>query len=269
MIGETLGVIGAGKMGEAIVSGLIKTGMIAKDRLFVGDVDGSRRTHIANTYGVRTTSNNSSVANECKILLLCVRPADVRQVLAEIRDSVTSDKLIISIVAGITTEFIVDALEKKVNLIRAMPNSPCTIGEGITALTSSEGTPERYLDQARNMFGALGKTIYIKEELFDAVTGLSASGPAYVYLFIEALAEGGLKMGIPKNDALFLAAQTVLGSAKMVLETGEHPAKLKDMVATPGGTTVFGLYELEKVGIRAALVKAVESATIRAKELSS
>ena len=269
MTGETLGIIGAGKMGEAIVSGLIKTGMIAKNEILISDIDDNRKAYITKKYGIRTTSDNSQVAVESGILILCVRPGDVKHILAEIRDSLTTDKLIISVVAGVTMKFILDTLERRVSLVRAMPNSPCTIGEGMTVLTSSEGTSESHLDRAKNIFGALGRTLFLGEELFDAVTGLSASGPAYVYLFIEALAEGGLKMGIPMNDALLLAAQTVLGSARMVLETGEHPARLKDMVATPGGTTVCGLYELEKAGIRAALVRTVESATIRAKELSS
>lgn len=269
MTGERIGIIGAGKMGEAIISGLIKTGMKAEDEILIGDIDDDRRAYITKRYGIRTTSSNSQVTAESGILILCVRPRDAKQILTEIRDSLTMDKLIISVIAGTPMKFIQDALERRVSLVRAMPNSPCAIGEGMTVLTSSEGTSENHLDQAKNIFGALGRTLFLGEELFDAVTGLSASGPAYVYLFIEALAEGGLKMGIPKNDALILAAQTVLGSARMVLETGEHPARLKDMVATPGGTTVCGLYELEKAGIRAALVKTVESATIRAKELSS
>ena len=267
MTGEKIGVIGAGKMGEAIVSGLIETGMKTEDEILVGEIDDSRRAYLTKKYSIKTTSDNSQVAVESGILILCVRPRDVRQILAEIRDSLTTDKLIISVVAGITMRFILDTLERRVGLVRAMPNSPCIIGEGMTVLTSSEETSEKHLDQAMKIFGSLGKTLSLREELFDAVTGLSASGPAYVYLFIEALAEGGLKMGIPKNDALLLASQTVLGSARMVLETGEHPAKLRDMVTTPGGTTACGLYELEKAGVRAALIRTVESATIRAREL--
>ncbi len=269
MATERIGIIGAGKMGEAMIAGLIKTGTSSNDRILVGEKEASRRTYLAKTYGITSLSKNSEVAKESSILILCVKPKDMQNALSEVKDSLSPEKILVSLAAGITTKFILECLGERVELIRAMPNNPCTIGEGMTALAAAPGTSSVSLDKIQEIFQAVGKTAILDEELFDAVTALSASGPAYVYLFIEALADAGLKMGIPKGISLALAAQTVLGSAKMVQETGEHPAKLRDLVATPGGTTVCGLYELENAGIRAAVIRAVEKATIRARELSS
>jgi len=256
-------------MGEALIAGLLRTKTVEKDRILVGEVARDRREYLSQTYGVECTSDNRDVARRSDILVLCVRPREMTEALASIRDSLTPEKLLVSVAAGVTTKFIQRTLNKRVDLVRAMPNNPCTIGEGMTVLATAEGTPANRLEEAQRIFASVGRTLNLEEYLFDAVTGLSASGPAYVYLFIEALADGGVKVGIPKNVALVLAAQTVLGSARMVLETGEHPAKLKDLVATPGGTTVCGLFELEQGGLRAASMRAVEKATLRARELSS
>jgi len=269
MVARKIGIIGGGKMGEALIAGLLKTNTVGKDGILVGEVVPDRRENLSKTYGIECTSDNAEVAMRSDIIVLCVRPRDMAAALMSIRDSLTPEKLLVSVAAGITTKFILRTLNKQVDLVRVMPNNPCTIGEGMTALTTAEGTPKRRLEEVERIFASVGRTVNLDEYLFDAVTGLSASGPAYVYLFIEALADGGVKVGIPKDVALVLSAQTVLGSARMVLETGEHPAKLKDLVATPAGTTVAGLYELEEGGLRAASMRAVEKATARARELSS
>lgn len=269
MVAKKIGVIGGGKMGEALVAGLLKAKTVNRDGIIVGEALPERRGYLSKTYGIECMADNASVANNSDIVILCVRPRDMSEALTSISNALTGEKLLISIAAGITIKFIKRILDKHVNIVRVMPNNPCTIGEGMTVLTAAEGTPKDQLEEAQKIFASVGRTINLEEGLFDAATGLSASGPAYVYLFIEALADGGVKVGIPKNVALTLVAQTVLGSAKMVLETSEHPAKLKDLVATLAGTTVCGLFELEQAGLRAASIMAVEKAAARAKELSS
>ena len=266
---QKIGIVGGGKMGEALVAGLLKAGKIPKKDILVSDVNEETRERLEKHYGVRSTSNNADTVSESDIILLCVQPREMAHALESIRDSISSEKLLISIAAGVTTDFIQRVLGKKQDLVRAMPNNPCTIGEGMIVITLANGTPGRRLKEAADVFSSVGRTLMLEECLFDAVTGLSGSGPAYAYLFIEALADGGVKVGIPKNTAVTLAAQTVLGAARMVLETGEHPAKLRDLVATPGGTTVHGLCEFEEGKLRASCSRAVERATQRAKELSA
>ncbi|MEM2094933.1 MAG: pyrroline-5-carboxylate reductase [Candidatus Bathyarchaeia archaeon] len=267
LLEKKVGIIGCGKMGEAIVAGLIRTNMVDKENVLVSDVVQDARERVEKRYGVRSTSSNHQVTAESDIVILCVQPGNIAQVLESIAGLLDS-KLLISVAAGVTTEYIERILGRKQDVVRAMPNIACTIGEGMTVLSPAKDTSMARLSEAVTVFSAVGRTMVLEERLFDAVTGLSGSGPAYVYMFIEALAEGGLKVGIPKDVAVILAAQTVLGAAKMVLETGEHPSKLKDLVATPGGTTIHGLYELEKGNLRASCISAVESATKRAKELS-
>ncbi len=265
---QKIGIVGGGKMGEALVAGLLKAGKIPKQDILVSDVNRETRERIEKRYGVRSTSNNADTVSESDVILLCIQPREMTHALESIRSSISSEKLLISIAAGVTTDFIQCVLGKKQDLVRAMPNNPCTIGEGMIVITVANDTPERRLKEAADIFSSVGRTLMLEERLFDAVTGLSGSGPAYAYLFIEALADGGVKMGIPKSAAVTLAAQTVLGAARMVLETGEHPAKLRDLVATPEGTTVQGLYEFEKGKLRASCSRAVERATQRAKELA-
>ncbi len=256
-------------MGEALVAGLLKSGKIRREDILVSDISKEVQDRLRASYGVRTTFDNVYAVSESDVVLLCVPPKETTDALESIRDSIESEKLLISIVAGVTTDFIQRILRRKQNLVRAMPNSPCTIGEGMIVVTLADGTPRQRLKEAVDIFSSVGRTIVLEERLFDAVTGLSGSGPAYAYLFIEALADGGVKVGIPKSTAVTLAAQTVLGAARMVLETGEHPAKLRDMVATPEGTTVHGLYELEDGKFRVSCLLAVERAAQRARELST
>lgn len=263
------GIIGTGKMGEALVSGLLRSGSASKDELLVTDILPERRQHMARTYGVTCLDDNAELVKLCRTVTIAVQPRDVKTVLASIRSALTEEHLLVSIAAGITTGFILRELGKPQPLVRAMPNNPCTVGEGMIVLSPTPAVKPEQLETVKELFSSVGRVAVAEERYFDAVTGLSGSGPAYVYLVIEALADGGVRMGLPKSLALVLAAQTVLGSAKAVLARGEHPAKLRDEVATPGGTTVEGLYEIEKAGVRVALMNAVEKATTRAATLAS
>lgn len=265
---KRIGIIGVGKMGEALVSGLIRSGMISAKDLCACDIIPERREYIGKAYGIECYPEVSRVVDESDVIILAVRPREVKPLLESIRDGLTERHLLISIAAGVSTSFIRGMLGKDLRIVRAMPNNPCTIGEGMIALTASSKASPEDLRLAGEIFSSVGMVTMVEERLFDAVTGLSGSGPAYVYLVIEAMADAGVRMGLSKELAIRLAAQTTLGSAKMVLETKEHPAKLRDQVATPQGTTVEGLYELEKAGIRAAFMNAIERATRRAKELS-
>lgn len=263
-----IGIIGTGKMGEALISGLMKSKLADETSLRTSDTVPQRREYISKKYGISCVPDNKQVAANSNIVILAIQPKDMKAVLDSIRDTLTPKHILISIAAGVSIEYISKTLQKNTPLIRAMPNNPCMIGEGMIALAPTSNVSEESLQTAREIFNSIGRTMVIDERYFDAITGLSGSGPAYVYLVIEALADGGVKAGIPKDVAIELAAQTVLGSARMVLETHEHPAKLRDMVATPGGTTISGLMELEEGKVRAAFMRAVEKATQRAKELT-
>ncbi len=267
-ITKRVGLIGAGKMGEAIISGLLRMKTATPDNLSASDADPKRRDHIRKTYGIPCHADNTHIVESSRVIILAVLPKDVAAALEEIKEMLTPDHLLISVAAGVTSKFITKAIGRDIPTIRAMPNNPCMVGAGMIALAYTPNVPIEGLQTAKDIFAPLGRVVVTEERHFDAITGLSASGPAYVYLIIEAMADAGLKVGIPKDLGLLLTAQTVYGSAKMVLETGEHPARLRDMVVTPGGTTIEGVVELEKAGIRAAFMSAVEKATQRAKELS-
>lgn len=262
-----IGVIGAGKMGEAILTGLVKSG-VDRGLIRVSDISEERRRIISEHLKIECYGDNARLAEESDIIVLAVPPSAAPRVLHKVKDRLTLNHLVISLAAGVKTKRLLDAVGRPFKLIRAMPNNPCMIGEGMTVLAPTKLVTEKDLKDARRLFSSVGRVAVASEEHLDAVTGLSGSGPAYVYLVIEALADGGVEMGLPKDLSLTLAAQTVLGAARMVLETGKPPAELKNMVATPGGTTVQGLYVLEESGVRAAFIKAVEEATRKAEELS-
>jgi pyrroline-5-carboxylate reductase len=264
--GKKVGFIGAGMMAEAIVKGLLKAGLDPKS-VMVSDPDEQRRKVFHEHLGVTADASNISVVQFSDILVLAVKPHVVAGVLDEIKQFLEADQLLISIAAGVTTESIEARIEKNLPVIRVMPNTPCLIGQGISALAMGRHAEPHHLDVALQIFKAVGKAIQVTEDKMDAVTGLSGSGPAYVYMLIEALADGGVRMGLPKSSALILAAQTVAGSAMMVLETGEHPAVLRDRVMTPGGTTIAGVAALEKSEFRSALIEAVTAAANRSAEL--
>jgi pyrroline-5-carboxylate reductase len=265
---DRIGIIGTGKMGEALVSGLIRSKLADGTSLRASEAVPQRREYITKKYGIPCLPDNKEVVEKSDIVVLAVQPKDMKAVLDSIRDSLTLQHLLVSIAAGVSLEYISKILEKRVPIIRAMPNNPCMVGEGMIALAPTSNVSEKSLQTAKRIFSSIGRTMVIDERYFDAITGLSGSGPAYVYLVIEALADGGVKAGIPKDVAVELAAQTVLGSARMVLETHEHPAKLRDMVVTPGGTTISGIMELEEGKVRAAFMSAVEKAAQRARELT-
>lgn len=254
-------------MGTALVEGAIRSGAVAAAHVTGVDPVQGAREHFAQATGATVAAEISSLAG-CEVILLCTKPHDVTGVLREISIAGhAAPLLVISIAAGITLDSLETAAAANVRIIRAMPNTPALVGKGAAAYClGSRATPEDG-DCARMLLGAVGLAVEVPERLMDAVTGLSGSGPAYAYLVIEALADGGVRAGLPRADALKLAAQTVLGAAAMVLETGDHPAVLKDMVTSPGGTTIAGLAELERHGLRSALIDAVGAATRRAAEL--
>jgi pyrroline-5-carboxylate reductase len=260
-----LGVIGCGKMGTALVGGGIRSGAVAASDVIGVDPVAAARQHFTAATGADAAEQLASIAG-CDVILLCTKPHDASAVLREAADLLQRPSLVISIAAGVTLAALEQAAGEH-RVIRAMPNTPALVGQGAAAYCSGARSTRADAELAQQLLGSVGLAVEIPERLMDAVTGLSGSGPAYVYLMIEALADGGVRMGLPRADALKLAAQTVLGAATMVMETGKHPAVLKDMVTSPGGTTIAGLAELERHGLRAALIDAVTAATRRATEL--
>ena len=267
MIKDKVGFIGAGNMGEALMKGILEAKLLSSQNVYASDIRETRLKQLQKAYGIKTLKDNKNLVSQANIILLAVKPQNMEEVLSEIAPAIEKKHLIISIAAGITTSYISRHLKDKIPVIRIMPNTPALIQEGASALAMGKHVKESDLKTAQRLFESVGKTVVVDESLMDAVTGLSGSGPAYVFLFIEALADAGVKMGLPRSIALLLSTQTCLGAAKMVSETGEHPAKLKDMVTSPGGTTISGLHSLEAGGLRTTIMDAVEAATRRSKEL--
>jgi pyrroline-5-carboxylate reductase len=263
-----LGVIGCGKMGTALIQGAIRAGVVAAGDVIGCDPYEKSREAFAAATGAKVTANPTDVAASSEVLLLCTKPHDIGAALTDaVRESAGQPRLVISIAAGVTLAALESTAGEHFRVIRAMPNTPALVGHGAAAYCLGAKATAADAELAQSLLGSVGIAVEVPERLMDAVTGLSGSGPAYIYLVIEALADGGVKVGIPRADAIRLAAQTVLGSAAMVLETGEHPAVLKDMVTSPGGTTIAGLAALERHGLRSALIEAVSAATQRAQEL--
>lgn len=262
-----LGIIGCGKMGTALVEGMIRSGAVdAADVTGVDPYQGAR-DHFAQTTGARVEADVSALAG-CEVILLCTKPLDVRTALSSVSEANAGKPLlVISIAAGVTISALEASVSENIRIVRAMPNTPALVGKGAAGYCLGSRASGEDAETARRVLGAVGLAVEVPERLMDAVTGLSGSGPAYVYLIIEALADGGVCAGLARADALRLAAQTVFGASAMVIETGEHPAVLKDMVTSPGGTTIAGLAELERHGLRSALIEAVGAATRRAAEL--
>jgi pyrroline-5-carboxylate reductase len=267
---QRIGFIGGGNMSEALVVGLLKAGLAEAGQLVASDIQAERRTLLRDRYKIRTVAQNIDATKRCQIIILSVEPHVLDDVLAEIRPSVSSNALIISVAAGYPLNRVATQLRRpKLRAIRAMPNTPSSVLEGVTAVTFGAHTTRDDQAVATRIFESVGRVAVIEERLMDVVTGLSGSGPAYVYLMVEALADGGVKMGLPRSVAQLLATQTVFGTARMLLDSGEHPAQLKDRVASPGGTTIAGLHQLEAGRLRAACISAVEAATRRSVELGS
>jgi pyrroline-5-carboxylate reductase len=256
-------------MGEALLRGLIASGMCRKDQIIVSDIDPDRLKVMSSSYDVNTTSNNKEVLKRSNVVILAVKPDAIGGVLSEIRGLLTPGKILISIAAGITTSLISEKIMKKVKLVRAMPNTPALVLMGATVLYFNPLLNQKERELIKRIFESVGTVDLVEnEKLLDAVTGLSGSGPAFVAMFIDALSDGGVKMGLTKRVALRLAAQTVYGTAKLVLDGGLHPAEFKDSVSSPAGTTIEGVHQLELYGFRGSVISAVESAALRSRELS-
>jgi pyrroline-5-carboxylate reductase len=262
-----IALIGAGNMAEALVSGMLKARLTDPKNIHATDVDPSRLERFYSLYNIRGDSNNLAATQSADIIILAIKPQAMDEVLEEIKSVAASPRLFITVAAGYPIARVLSHLNPQAAVIRAMPNTPAIILEGVTALATGPGVSSDQNQMAIDIFEAVGRTVQIEEGLLDAVTGLSGSGPAYVYVMIEALADGGVRMGIPRQVAQTLAAQTLMGTAKMVLEMGDHPGALKDRVASPGGTTIAGLHKLEQGRLRATLMNAVEAATRRSQEL--
>jgi pyrroline-5-carboxylate reductase len=265
--GKKISIIGGGNMGEVIAAGIVSAGLIPATDLTITDVVTERLDYLKKKYGIAVSSNNKTTVKGTDIVILAVKPQMMGTVLSELAPAVTKSKLIISIAAGIPVSLIEGYVKKGTPVIRVMPNTPALIGEGAAALAAGTTASEADLALARKIFDSVGVTVTVNEELMDAVTGLSGSGPAYGFIIIEALSDAGVKMGLARDVALKLAAQTMAGAAKLCLAGDRHPGQLKDMVTSPGGTTIAGIKALEEGKLRATLMEAVEAATLRSKEL--
>lgn len=261
-----IGFLGAGQMATALARGWTAAGLLDPQRSVASDPYPAARDKFAAT-GIKTVAANADVVRAADVLVLAVKPQTMTAVLAEVQPLLTTRQLVVSIAAGVTLKQLADGLGPDTRIIRVMPNTPCLLGASASGFAAGPAATPDDVALGAKLFGAVGTAFALPEHLLDAVTGLSGSGPAFVYVMIEALADGGVRVGLPRDVALALAAQTVLGSARMVLETRQHPGTLKDAVASPGGTTIAGLHALERGGIRAALMDAVEAATKRAAEL--
>lgn len=264
---HSIGVIGAGNMAEALIRGLVRGGHVPAEHVMASNPRKERLDQLQRDYKIQVNTDNKLVANGAELCLLAVKPQIVNNVLREIGDQLKPNTLVISVCAGIGTETIEAAVGEGVRVVRAMPNTPALVGAGATAIAAGKRASEADLATARAVFDAVGITVVLDEHHLDAVTGLSGSGPAYIFLILEALSDAGVKVGLSRRNAQRLAAQTVMGSAKMLLETDEHVGHLKDMVTSPGGTAIAGLHTLEEGGLRTTLINAVETATKRAREL--
>lgn len=261
--------IGCGNMGSVLISGTLSSGLISKDKVLVTDIRPERLEYIREREGISITEKNREAVEKSDVIVLAVKPQVIGKVLSEIRDVVTGDKVIISIAAGITTGFIEEALGKEVPVVRVMPNTPCLVKTGASGISPGKYAGEEEETIAEEMFRGVGIVVKVPEQMLDAVTALSGSGPAYIFYIIESLIEAGMEMGLSEDDARKLVSQTVLGAARMFVETGESPQVLRAKVTSPGGTTEAALKYLEEKGFQKILIAAVKEAAKRSKELST
>jgi pyrroline-5-carboxylate reductase len=268
--GKVVGIIGSGNMGEVLIRGLIQSGEVEKSDIIASDMSQERLSYLSKTYGIRTTASNVELVENASIVIIAVKPQNIDDLLDELSQSSHEGHLFISIAAGITTEKLASKMHHKSGIIRVMPNAPASVLAGIAAVCPGRNVSSSDLERAMSIFECVGRAVVIKNEtLMDVVTGLSGSGPAFIFLMIESLSDAGVQLGISRKESSLLAAQTAYGAAKMLLETGKHPSELKDIVATPGGTTFAGLKMLEKGNFRSTIMDAVEAATARSRELGS
>ena len=255
---KKIGFIGAGTMAKAIIKGILNSGAVPSENIMASEISEDLAKKASDVLGITVITDNKEVAKNSDIIFLCVKPYGIiESVLYEIKDLITLEKLVVSVAAGVNTEFIEDTLNRKTHVVRVMPNTPAVVNEGMSAIAKGRHATDEQADLILELFKSIGRAIRVPERLINAVTGISGSGPAFIFLIIEALADGGLKLGLTKQAALELAAQTCLGAAKMVLETGKHPSVLKDEVTTPGGCTIAGLMVMEDEKVRAAMSKTV------------
>ena len=266
--GKKIAIIGTGNMGEALVSGLLGSGSSTAKNITCTDVRQNKLDEVKAKYKVRTTGNNLKAVAASDIIIYAVKPQIMASTLAETAARLDVSKLVISIAAGVPLAAMESCVSKDLRLVRVMPNIAAFVKEAATAIAAGSHATKEDVELTMEIFNSIGKCIFLKENyLMDAITGLSGSGPAYIFLIVDALADAGVKMGLSRQESLFLAAQTVLGAAKLLMETGEHPGQLKDKVTSPGGTAIAGLATLESGGLRTTLINAVEAATLRSKEL--
>ncbi|HEY1662002.1 MAG TPA: pyrroline-5-carboxylate reductase [Verrucomicrobiae bacterium] len=263
-----VGFLGAGKMATALAKGFVRAEIVVPKEIMASDPHDAARKNFAAELGSKVTASNLEIAKFANVLILATKPDQVAAALAEIHDVFSQNQLLISIAAGVTIGKLESALASGARVIRVMPNTPALVGAGASAFALGKNATPGDGEVARKLLSAVGLAFPVKESMLDAVTGLSGSGPAYVYQFIEAMSDGGVAAGLPRDIATRLAAQTVAGAAKMVLETGQHPGALKDQVTSPGGTTIEGLHELEKGKLRATVINAVRAATEKSKKLA-
>jgi pyrroline-5-carboxylate reductase len=266
----SIGFVGAGNMAEALIGGLLRAGQTQASQIVASAPRKERRDELHAEYGIEVTADNKEICKRCQVVVLSVKPQILlSRVLPELQPVFSPQALVVSVASGVTTSDLATALSSSARVVRAMPNTPAKVGAGATALARGQNATDEDVELAKTLFDAVGLTVVIDESLLDAVTGLSGSGPAYVFLILEALADAGVKVGLSRRDAQRLAAQTMLGSAKLLLESDLHPGQLKDMVTSPGGTAIAGLHTLEQGGLRTTLINAVEAATRRARELGA
>jgi pyrroline-5-carboxylate reductase len=262
-----IGFIGAGAMAKALAGSFTRAGLVSSKNLMASDPFDRAREAFAKAVGAKTTASNAEVVASSKVLLLAVKPNQVSNALADVRNLITPDHLVISIAAGVQIAKLEAQLPAGTRLVRAMPNAPALVGAGMSAFSLNQAASPQDAELAQKLFSAVGQALQVNELLLDAVTGLSGSGPAYVFMFIEALSDGGVAAGLPRDAATRLAAQTVMGAAKMLLETGLHPGALKDMVSSPAGTTIEGIFELEKSAFRGSVMRAVIAGAEKSRKL--
>ena len=264
---KKIGIIGTGNMGESLINGLLYARSSAPKNIICSDIRKDKLKWVSDTYGVVTTTSNTDVVKASEIVIYAVKPQIMAPTLRETAAYLDMSKVIISIAAGVPLAAIESCLNKDLRLIRVMPNIAASVKEGAAAIAPGKHASKGDLKVAKAIFDSVGKSIIIEEEFMDAITGLSGNGPAYIFLIVDALADAGVKMGLSREDALLLSAQSVLGAAKLLLETNEHPGRLKDKVTSPGGTAIAALHTIEAGGLRTTLINAVEAGTKRSREL--
>ncbi len=264
---KKIGFVGSGNMGEALISGLVESQAAFPENIICSDISQESLAEKKEKYGIAVTTDNVEVVTKSDIIVYAIKPQVLATVLEETADALDESKLVISIAAGIPLSAIAAGIGKQCRTIRVMPNICAFVKKSATAIVAGSNVQDRDLELAKAIFDSVGITVFLEEKLIDAFTGLSGSGPSYVFLLLDAMADAGVKMGLSRQDSLLLSAQTMMGAATMMLESGEHPAQLKDRVTSPGGTSIAGIHALEKGAVRNAVIDCVEAATLRSKEL--